>query len=450
MPPDISSRHAVKQIGAAGAGAFLAGGILRGQTADIRVAGRPVEIAVVSLSPSTVRLSVLPIEGGRPSAVPAEWRARSAERRQAGGPIAEPLGLQIDSRRRSGRPLHRRAADAARRDGRGVSRAEADARCGGRRSVVSAAEGAAARTRRRRTAVRSQGIGRSHAQRPGRLPAADARRPRADSVAGRHRRLGDVHPSSARRVRFHRRRRAAFTPSRRRRCRSTCSSRRRAIPQSSSAEYARITGLPELPPLWSFGYMQSHRTLAGPDEVMWVARTFREKKLPCDALIYLGTEFTPSGWNTRNGEFTWKTENFPDPKAMIDELHAHALQGRAAHRHRGPPHDAAPSTIRARRTRPCRAAARRTTAGRTTARCRATGRITSRSSTSASTAGGPIRVTASTRRRGLARHPHVLGGPAALAAERAAVRAASQRRTPACSATARSSGRATSTRRGRR
>ena len=54
----------------------------------------------------------------------------------------------------------------------------------------------------------------------------------------------------------------------------------------------------------------------------WVARTFREKQLPCDALIYLGTEFTPSGWNTRNGEFTWKQENFPDPKKTIDDLHA--------------------------------------------------------------------------------------------------------------------------------
>ena len=63
--------------------------------------------------------------------------------------------------------------------------------------------------------------------------------------------------------------------------------------------------------------MQSHRTLAGPDEINWVARTFREKKLPCDALIYLGTEFTPSGWNTRNGEFGWKSENFPDPKRFI-------------------------------------------------------------------------------------------------------------------------------------
>jgi alpha-glucosidase/alpha-D-xyloside xylohydrolase len=87
-------------------------------------------------------------------------------------------------------------------------------------------------------------------------------------------------------------------------------------------EYARITGLPEMPPLWSFGYQQSHRTLAGPDEIMWVAKTMREKNLPCDALIYLGTDFCPSGWNTHNGEFTWNTANFPDPKKAIDDLHA--------------------------------------------------------------------------------------------------------------------------------
>jgi alpha-glucosidase (family GH31 glycosyl hydrolase) len=92
-------------------------------------------------------------------------------------------------------------------------------------------------------------------------------------------------------------------------------------PPDIMREYARITGFAELPPLWTFGYMQSHRTLAGPEEVKRIATTFREKKLPCDALIYLGTEFTPSGWNTRNGEFSWKPENFPEPKKTIDELH---------------------------------------------------------------------------------------------------------------------------------
>jgi alpha-glucosidase (family GH31 glycosyl hydrolase) len=93
-------------------------------------------------------------------------------------------------------------------------------------------------------------------------------------------------------------------------------------PAQIMAEYARLTGLPEMPPLWTFGYLQSHRTLGGPEEIMSVARTFREKKLPCDALIYLGSDFAPSGWNTHNGEFTWHPVNFPNPKKMVDDLHA--------------------------------------------------------------------------------------------------------------------------------
>ena len=93
-------------------------------------------------------------------------------------------------------------------------------------------------------------------------------------------------------------------------------------PQVIMREYARITGLPEMPARWTLGYQQSHRTLAGPDAIMGVARTLREQKLPCDTLIYLGTEFTPSGWNTKNGEFTWHPTNFPEPKRMLDELHA--------------------------------------------------------------------------------------------------------------------------------
>jgi alpha-glucosidase (family GH31 glycosyl hydrolase) len=94
-----------------------------------------------------------------------------------------------------------------------------------------------------------------------------------------------------------------------------------ADPATILREYARMTGLPEMPALWTFGYMQSHRTLSGPEEIVRVARTFREKKLPCDTLIYLGTEFTPSGWNTRNGEFAWHSGNFPKPKEIIDALH---------------------------------------------------------------------------------------------------------------------------------
>ncbi|MEX2282901.1 MAG: TIM-barrel domain-containing protein, partial [Gemmatimonadota bacterium] len=93
-------------------------------------------------------------------------------------------------------------------------------------------------------------------------------------------------------------------------------------PKVIMREYARITGLPEMPARWTLGYQQSSRTLAGAEEILRVARTMREKKLPCDTLIYLGTEFAPSGWNTRNGEFTWHPTNFPDPKGILDQLHA--------------------------------------------------------------------------------------------------------------------------------
>ncbi|MGC2635649.1 MAG: TIM-barrel domain-containing protein, partial [Acidobacteriaceae bacterium] len=86
-------------------------------------------------------------------------------------------------------------------------------------------------------------------------------------------------------------------------------------------EYAELTGFPHLPPLWSLGYQQSHRTLGGKDAVLGEARTFREKKLPCDTLIYLGTGFCPSGWNTGHGSFTFNADAFPDPPEMISELH---------------------------------------------------------------------------------------------------------------------------------
>jgi len=92
-------------------------------------------------------------------------------------------------------------------------------------------------------------------------------------------------------------------------------------PATLMSEYARLTGFAEMPPLWSFGYQQSHRTLASREEVIAEAKLFREKKLPCDTMIYLGTGFCPSGWNTENGAFDWNPRVFPDPKEVLDQLH---------------------------------------------------------------------------------------------------------------------------------
>lgn len=86
-------------------------------------------------------------------------------------------------------------------------------------------------------------------------------------------------------------------------------------------EYSRLTGATVMPPKWTMGYMQSHRTLAGPDEVMGVARTFREKNLPIDALIYLGTGYCPAGWNLAHGSVEFNPAVFDKPAEMIKSLH---------------------------------------------------------------------------------------------------------------------------------
>jgi alpha-glucosidase (family GH31 glycosyl hydrolase) len=92
-------------------------------------------------------------------------------------------------------------------------------------------------------------------------------------------------------------------------------------PAALLAAYAELIGKAVMPPKWVLGYMQSHRTLAGPDEVLKVAETFRRKGLPCDALIYLGTGYTPSGWNTGHGSVEFNPKVFDKPDDMINRLH---------------------------------------------------------------------------------------------------------------------------------
>ncbi len=94
-----------------------------------------------------------------------------------------------------------------------------------------------------------------------------------------------------------------------------------STPALALKEYCSITGFPHLPPIWALGYQQSHRTLQNRAEVLGEADMFRQKQLPCDVLIYLGTGFCPSGWNTGHGSFTFNPDVFSDPSRMINRLH---------------------------------------------------------------------------------------------------------------------------------
>ena len=74
-------------------------------------------------------------------------------------------------------------------------------------------------------------------------------------------------------------------------------------PENAMREYIRLTGAPALPPKWALGYMQSHRTLSNEVDVLMEAKLFRDRKLPIDTMIYLGTGFCTNGWNYSHDSF---------------------------------------------------------------------------------------------------------------------------------------------------
>ncbi|HXS68555.1 MAG TPA: TIM-barrel domain-containing protein, partial [Candidatus Polarisedimenticolia bacterium] len=97
-------------------------------------------------------------------------------------------------------------------------------------------------------------------------------------------------------------------------------------PADAMREYIRLTGAPVMPPKWALGFMQSHRTLSTEADILREAKTFREKNLPCDSFIFLGTGFCPAGWNFGHDSFQFNTNVFSrDGASVIRDLHADHL-----------------------------------------------------------------------------------------------------------------------------
>jgi alpha-glucosidase (family GH31 glycosyl hydrolase) len=96
-------------------------------------------------------------------------------------------------------------------------------------------------------------------------------------------------------------------------------------PSEMMKEYSGITGRAVMPPKWTMGYMQSHRTLEDDKQMIGIVDSFRSKQIPIDAVIYLGSGFTPRGWNKNH--HTWVSFEFnPDvfkrnPKEVITDMH---------------------------------------------------------------------------------------------------------------------------------
>lgn len=317
----ITRREAVKRLGSAGAGVVLLGPAARWQSRDLQVAGRAVEVAAAAVSPATLRVSVLPAESNDPQPLPLDgalvettWSPQT--RVASPGPDRNRVGDFMVTVQRRGEDL---LVGISRPDGRSVQELVVHGTNGsvsfpmGEGPLLGMGQGGPQFDRRGAEYALRSGQGGYRLRTHGGVARIQWLVSTDGWALYVHQPLGTFDLAGER---------GRFDPPETGALPLDVFLVDARDPVETMAEWARLTGHPEMPPLWSFGYLQSHRTLSGPEEVRWVARTFREKRLPCDALIYLGTGFTPSGWNTLNGEFAWNPEVFPDPDAMIDELHS--------------------------------------------------------------------------------------------------------------------------------
>src|ERR671932_1462102 len=78
--------------------------------------------------------------------------------------------------------------------------------------------------------------------------------------------------------------------------------------------YTELTGRTPMPPLWSLGNQQCRYSYESADELREIARSFRDRDIPCDVL-YLDIDYM-DGYRV----FTWAKDAFPDPNELMAGL----------------------------------------------------------------------------------------------------------------------------------
>ena len=80
------------------------------------------------------------------------------------------------------------------------------------------------------------------------------------------------------------------------------------------AAYRELTGQAPLFGKWAYGFWQCKNRYKSQEEILGVARKYRQLHVPVDNIVQ------DWFWWNRKGEFTFN-KNYPDPRGMIDELH---------------------------------------------------------------------------------------------------------------------------------
>ena len=84
------------------------------------------------------------------------------------------------------------------------------------------------------------------------------------------------------------------------------------------AGYRRLTGKAPILPKWSYGFWQSRQRYETQDQLISVLREYRKRKLPLDAIVQDWLYWPQDQWGCQ----CFDPQRFPDPKAMVDEVHA--------------------------------------------------------------------------------------------------------------------------------
>jgi alpha-D-xyloside xylohydrolase len=84
------------------------------------------------------------------------------------------------------------------------------------------------------------------------------------------------------------------------------------------AEYRIASGTAPLFPKWAYGLFQSKDKYSTAAEILTLANKYRTAKLPLDCIVQDWDYWTPDYW----GSHTMNTTRYPNPKALVDSLHA--------------------------------------------------------------------------------------------------------------------------------
>jgi alpha-D-xyloside xylohydrolase len=82
--------------------------------------------------------------------------------------------------------------------------------------------------------------------------------------------------------------------------------------------YRTLTGKSKIMPKWAMGFWQSRERYKTQDELLGALRTFRERRIPIDNIVLDWNYWPEDAW----GSHEFDTLRFPDPKAMVDSIHA--------------------------------------------------------------------------------------------------------------------------------